>query len=36
MRQTRTTAIDQIGSEYVMVMEGRPIMTRDHRLGFGL
>ena len=34
MRQTRTTAIDQIGSEYVM--EGRPIMTRDHRLGFGL
>ena len=34
MRQTRTTAIDQIGSEFVM--KGRPIMTRDHRLGFGL
>ncbi len=34
MRQTRTTAIDQIGSEFVL--EGRPIMTRHHRLGFGL
>ncbi len=34
MRQTRTTAIDQIGSQ--LVMDGRPIMTRHHRLGFGL
>ena len=34
MQQTRTTAIDQIGSDFVM--EGRPIMTRNHRLGFGL
>ena len=34
MQQTRTTALDQIGSEFVM--EGRPIMTRHHRLGFGL
>ncbi len=34
MRQTRTTSIDQIGSEFVM--DGRPIMTRQHRLGFGL
>jgi isopentenyl diphosphate isomerase/L-lactate dehydrogenase-like FMN-dependent dehydrogenase len=34
MRQTRTTAIDQIGSEFVM--KGRPIMNRDNRLGFGL
>ena len=34
MQQTRTTAIEQIGSDFVM--EGRPIMTRNHRLGFGL
>ena len=34
MRQTRTTAIDQIGPGFVM--EGQPIMTRDNRLGFGL
>ncbi len=34
MRQTRTTAIDQIASKFVM--EGRPVMTRDNRLGFGL
>ena len=34
MRQTRTTAIDQIGSKFVM--EGRPVMTRDNKLGFGL
>ena len=34
MRQTRTTAIDQIGPGFVM--EGRNIMTRDNRLGFGL
>jgi isopentenyl diphosphate isomerase/L-lactate dehydrogenase-like FMN-dependent dehydrogenase len=35
MRQTRTTAIDQIVSSFVM--EGRtPIMMRDNRLGFGL
>ncbi len=35
MRQTRTTAIDQIGSRFVM--EGKaPIMMRDNRLGFGL
>jgi len=35
MRQTRTTAIDQIGPQFVM--EGRaPIMTRNNRLGFGL
>lgn len=35
MRQTRTTALDQIGSEFVM--EGRaPIMTRHNQLGFGL
>lgn len=35
MRQTRTTAIDQIGSQFVM--EGKvPIMTRQNRLGFGL
>jgi len=35
MRQTRTTAIDQIVSSFVM--EGRtPIMMRDNKLGFGL
>jgi isopentenyl diphosphate isomerase/L-lactate dehydrogenase-like FMN-dependent dehydrogenase len=35
MRQTRTTALDQIRSEFVM--EGRgPIMMRGNRLGFGL
>ena len=34
MRQTRTTAIDQIGSKFVM--EGRPVMTRHNGLGFGL
>ena len=34
MRQTRTTAIDQIDSRFVM--EGRTIMTRHNRLGFGL
>lgn len=35
MRQTRTTAIDQIGRQFVA--EGqRPIMTRHNRLGFGL
>jgi isopentenyl diphosphate isomerase/L-lactate dehydrogenase-like FMN-dependent dehydrogenase len=35
MRQTRTAAIRQIGSQFVM--EGRaPIMMRDNRLGFGL
>jgi isopentenyl diphosphate isomerase/L-lactate dehydrogenase-like FMN-dependent dehydrogenase len=35
MRQTRTTAIDQIGPEFVM--EGRsPIMMRNNSLGFGL
>ena len=34
MRQTRTTAIDQIGKEFVM--DGQSIMTRHHRLGFGL
>ena len=34
MRQTRTTAIDQIGPEFVM--EARTIMTRYNRLGFGL
>ena len=35
MRQTRTTAIDQIGSRFVM--EGKaPIMMRNNRLGFGL
>ena len=35
MRQTRTTAIDQIGNQFVM--EGKlPVMTRQNRLGFGL
>ena len=35
MRQTRTTALDQIGPEFVM--EGRvPIMMRHNSLGFGL
>ena len=35
MRQTRTTAIDQIVSSFVM--EGHtPIMMRDNKLGFGL
>ena len=34
MRQTRTTAIDQIGSQFVM--KGPSIMTRHNRLGFGL
>ena len=35
MRQTRTTAIDQIVSSFVM--EGRtPIMMRSNSLGFGL
>lgn len=35
MRQTRTTAIDQIVSDFVM--EGRPpIMMRSNTLGFGL
>jgi isopentenyl diphosphate isomerase/L-lactate dehydrogenase-like FMN-dependent dehydrogenase len=35
MRQTRTTAIDQIGPEYVMPGQ-TPILTRHNRLGFGL
>ena len=35
MRQTRTTAIDQIGKQFVMDAPS-PIMTRHHRLGFGL
>ena len=35
MRQTRTTAIDQIGSQFVTEAP-HPIMTRHHRLGFGL
>jgi isopentenyl diphosphate isomerase/L-lactate dehydrogenase-like FMN-dependent dehydrogenase len=35
MRQTRTTAIDQIGPEYVMPGQA-PILTRTHHLGFGL
>ena len=35
MRQTRTTALDQIGSEFVMERHA-PIMTRGNRLGFGL
>ncbi len=35
MRQTRTTAIDQIGKEFVMNAPS-PIMSRHHRLGFGL
>ena len=34
MRQTRTTALDQINTGFVT--EGRPIMMRDNRLGFGL
>ena len=35
MRQTRTTAIDQIVPQFVM--EGRaPIMMRSNNLGFGL
>ena len=35
MRQTRMTALDQIGPQ--SVIEGRaPIMMRDNRLGFGL
>jgi len=35
MRQTRTTALAQIGPEFVM--EGRPpIMMRSNTLGFGL
>lgn len=35
MRQTRTTAIDRIDSQFVM--EGKvPVMTRQNRLGFGL
>jgi isopentenyl diphosphate isomerase/L-lactate dehydrogenase-like FMN-dependent dehydrogenase len=35
MRQTRTTALDQIVPEFVM--EGRaPVMMRDNTLGFGL
>ena len=34
MRQTRTTDLGQIGPEFVTT--GRPIMTRHHRLGFGL
>ena len=34
MRQTRTTAINQIGSQFVM--EGRPVMMRDNSLGLGL
>jgi isopentenyl diphosphate isomerase/L-lactate dehydrogenase-like FMN-dependent dehydrogenase len=35
MRQTRTTALDQIGPQFVM--EGRgPIMMRRNTLGFGL
>lgn len=35
MRQTRTTALDQIGPQFVM--EGRvPIMMRHNSLGFGL
>ncbi len=35
MRQTRTTAIDQINPQYVTKTQN-PIMTRHHRLGFGL
>jgi isopentenyl diphosphate isomerase/L-lactate dehydrogenase-like FMN-dependent dehydrogenase len=35
MRQTRTTAISQIGPQFVM--EGKtPIMMRNNRFGFGL
>jgi isopentenyl diphosphate isomerase/L-lactate dehydrogenase-like FMN-dependent dehydrogenase len=35
MRQTRTTALDQIGAQFVM--EGKvPVMTRHNTLGFGL
>ena len=34
MRQTRTTAIDQIVPSFVT--KGQPIMMRDNRLGFGL
>ena len=35
MRQTRTTAIDQIGSQFVMSGQ-EPIMMRSNSLGFGL
>ena len=35
MRQTRTTAMNQIGSEFVMERDA-PIMSRNNRLGFGL
>jgi len=35
MRQTRTTAIDQINSQFVMATQN-PVMTRHHRMGFGL
>jgi isopentenyl diphosphate isomerase/L-lactate dehydrogenase-like FMN-dependent dehydrogenase len=35
MRQTRTSAIDQIRSEFVMERRS-PIMMRGNRLGFGL
>ena len=35
MRQTRTTAIDQINRQFVMEAQN-PIMTRHHGLGFGL
>lgn len=34
MRQTRTTTLDQIASRFVM--DGRPVMMRNNRLGFGL
>ena len=35
MRQTRTTAIDQIGPQFVMQGQ-EPIMMRSNNLGFGL
>lgn len=35
MRQTRTTAVDQIRPDFLMERD-QPIMTRHHRLGFGL
>ena len=35
MRQTRTTALDQIGSQFVMPGQA-PIMMRSNDLGFGL
>ena len=35
MRQTRTTAIDQINPQFVMASQN-PVMTRHRRMGFGL